>query len=407
MGECSAAAAALGYGSALRPAAGSNPEFPFGCFYIHGSNPLHLNNVHGWANNIGRLLCKAQAPTPSPTVECGSHTDCANIYGADKPVCSKGICKAACKADESSRRRSISNCDEGYCRATWSGAIRELQSTCETTCHEAVGCQLAVCAPDEQTICPRYTVSDCAYNSKARAYCQTKCSATIGCQAAPAPAPTPPAPTPATDQGFALVGLIPIVIQIVFACLYKQKVVDQIQPLPPAQAPHQHDPVAQTDFKYGVFSCCGDTNVCLHACCCSVARLAHNTQVTGVMDYWMTVGLIILSPICAVCCVPICFQTWIRMEIKKKLGIEPDAVKDCVCASCCNCCTIAQAAREIDERSAVVVKCCCNLTQQAPASVVMGVATELATVPLATGHDNVTDSKEPIDSKEAGDAAPR
>lgn len=144
-----------------------------------------------------------------------------------------------------------------------------------------------------------------------------------------------------------------------FAFLYKQKVVDRIPPLNPAPL----GGALATDFKYGIFSCFEDTNTCLHACFCSPCRVAHNTQVTGVMDYWVTIVVMFLSGIGAQCCVPQCLLTYYRMEIKKKVGVNPEAVMDCICSACCGCCSIAQAAREVDEKCGVRVACCCDMQQ--------------------------------------------
>lgn len=160
------------------------------------------------------------------------------------------------------------------------------------------------------------------------------------------------------------------IIGLIFAFMYKQKVVDQIQPLPPQQPP-QPGAIAQTDFKYGVFSCFDDTNICLHATCCGLCRNAHTLQVVGAMDYWMAILVGYLAQACSCWC---CFSTYTRMETKKRLGIPADAIMDCLCSTFCACCAVAQAAREVDERTGVVVKCCCDLSQQARQPVVMGVA---------------------------------
>lgn len=78
--------------------------------------------------------------------------------------------------------------------------------TCQTTCHQSVGCQ-ALCAPDEHSRRRQLGLSCvywhahvyCSHPGEVRETCWTTCHAAIGCQASPVPAPTAapnPAPTP-------------------------------------------------------------------------------------------------------------------------------------------------------------------------------------------------------------------
>jgi hypothetical protein len=60
---------------------------------------------------------------------------------------------------------------------------------------------------------------------------------------------------------------------------------------------------------------------------------------------------------------PQCLFAYFRLQIKQKLGIKDDVVMDFICSACCSCCTIAQAAREVDARTGVSVSCPCNLNQ--------------------------------------------
>jgi Cys-rich protein (TIGR01571 family) len=155
-------------------------------------------------------------------------------------------------------------------------------------------------------------------------------------------------------------GFFGIGIVVVFAFFYKQKVVDTIpvlNPVPPSGAP---------DFKHGMFDCFGDMNTCLFGWCCGTVRVAHTAQVTGVMDFWMAIGAQIASLFCTVCCVPWCLWTYLRMEIKKKLGITPNPAMDFLWTFCCTGCSICQAAREVDEHCGVTVSCPFTVTRGAP-----------------------------------------
>lgn len=140
---------------------------------------------------------------------------------------------------------------------------------------------------------------------------------------------------------------------LVFACMYKTKVVDTI----PIVAPKSS---ANASFKAGLFQCFGNCHLCMHSFCCGACRLGHSMQVAGVCEYWPAVMLWYLLPCCNVCC-----GVYHRIRLRQKLGLAPDICCDILSYLFCACCAIGQDAIEVDVESGAEVSCCCTVNVQA------------------------------------------
>lgn len=166
----------------------------------------------------------------------------------------------------------------------------------------------------------------------------------------------------------AVPGFLVLVIQVIYMFQYKAKVVDMIQ------VNLNNPPV-----EYGLCGCFEDCDACLQGWCCGLARLSHSSHVLGVMDYWPTCGLLCVASSCGCGLGGLCFLTYIRMKIKEKLGMLPNAVED-FCVMCwCTCCAIIQQGRDVDQRMGVKTSFCCNLQQN------MLAAPQMAGHPAAAG----------------------
>lgn len=140
--------------------------------------------------------------------------------------------------------------------------------------------------------------------------------------------------------------LVEIVMALLFGFLYKQKIVDRIGVL-------VQQPAANRGFTHTLFGCLDDTQICAYGFCCAAVRNAHNTHVTGVMDFFPS--------LCATFICPVIYITWAYIEIKKKLGLQVDCVPDVLSACCCSACSICQAAQEIDKAMHVKTSCLFNV----------------------------------------------
>mmetsp|Transcript_125700 Transcript_125700/g.250859 ORF Transcript_125700/g.250859 Transcript_125700/m.250859 type:complete len:316 (+) Transcript_125700:91-1038(+) len=150
-------------------------------------------------------------------------------------------------------------------------------------------------------------------------------------------------------------GLIQLVLTWCYMCRYKVAVVDRIQ--------QRYDgPIQPRDL----FGCCEDNESCVKGWLCPLNRMAHSAHVTGVLDYWMTCLLLTCLPCC-----DLCVATWLRMQIKEKIGIIPSVVEDFCSMCCCGCCAIIQQGKEVDTRMQVRVRGCFDVEQAGSAATQM------------------------------------
>lgn len=149
------------------------------------------------------------------------------------------------------------------------------------------------------------------------------------------------------QQSSGVGSLLQIAVGLIFAFLYKSKVVDKIPRLEPREAGSRGK-----EFSQALCACWSSGHLCLHVWCCVACRAAHSWAVAGVMDYWPGVVFNFCCP-----CLGFCMRT----ELRKTLGLEPDGFMDCLKWCCCYPCAVGQDALQVDEDSGVVVRCCCQL----------------------------------------------
>lgn len=144
-----------------------------------------------------------------------------------------------------------------------------------------------------------------------------------------------------------------LIIGLIFAFVYKSKVVGSAPSLQPKQANSQGK-----DFPKGLFACFSHLHYCLHVSCCASCRVAHTWQVAGILDFWPSIMLM--------CCCGAWMSCingfWARKKLREQLGMEEDSAMDCIKAFfCCSACMAGQDALAVDEATGVEVRCCCNL----------------------------------------------
>lgn len=151
---------------------------------------------------------------------------------------------------------------------------------------------------------------------------------------------------------FLLVSLVIWCLQIAFACMYKQKVVDLIPSL-------EQRPISTLeDFQQDIFACCSEQHLCLHAGFCCQCRAAHTWHVAGICEYWPALGLLFLGHVAKIaCCVDAIIYTYFRMKLKEKLGIRPNPCMDLAYSVFCPCCAVGQEAMAVDQELGTQVDC--------------------------------------------------
>lgn len=137
-------------------------------------------------------------------------------------------------------------------------------------------------------------------------------------------------------------GEVVIMLQVFFAIAYFFAVVKNYPKLPEGfQVPLE---VAAFQSKSAVRVVCDRRweNVLL-ACCCPAPRAAHTMDSTGVVDFWPGCVLMAIAPCCTL---------WLvhsLTKLKDKLATtRQGCLTDCLCASFCGCCVVAQDAIALD-----------------------------------------------------------
>jgi len=148
---------------------------------------------------------------------------------------------------------------------------------------------------------------------------------------------------------------VQLVVCLSFTYLYKKHVVDQILPLQPLEAGSRGK-----DFSRSLCDCLGHPQLCWYAICCLPCRAAHTWNVAGVLDYLLGVFSYTL---CTFVGCWWCIGAKMRMDMRRKLGMEEDTCCDFIAWFCCPLCAAGQEALEVDELSRVDVACCFKLTR--------------------------------------------
>lgn len=152
----------------------------------------------------------------------------------------------------------------------------------------------------------------------------------------------------------AVLTVIQCAIGLVFAVLYKSKVVDKIDYLE-AKVPNTQG----KDFPSGLFDCASDKHMFLHVCFCLPCRVAHTWHVAELLRYWPSVAVMVVCPHC----LPCIGAFWGRAKLREKLGMEADRMSDFLKLLCCCMCVFAQDAYKVDEETGVEVQCFCKIAQ--------------------------------------------
>jgi len=116
-------------------------------------------------------------------------------------------------------------------------------------------------------------------------------------------------------------------------------------------------------WKFGLFECFGDFNICCVTCLCPAIRWADTIRMAGFMGFWsaltILLGLLILNEVTAgfVSIIILILLTYYRQQQRKMFEMQHgtcgSCVEDVLSYGCCACCSIVQEARHMEEAWAV------------------------------------------------------
>lgn len=123
-------------------------------------------------------------------------------------------------------------------------------------------------------------------------------------------------------------------------------------------------------WRFGLFDCLGDLNICCLTCCCPAIRWADTIRMAGFLSFWtgfmVFLGLQLLGPvwsavspqtasICGV--ILLIILVFYRQRQRRLFGMQSGTLgsyaEDCFTYCCCGCCAIIQEARHLEEAWAV------------------------------------------------------
>merc|ERR1740117_541136 len=126
-------------------------------------------------------------------------------------------------------------------------------------------------------------------------------------------------------------------------------------------------PPALYDFRqwrFDLFSCTDDVEICLCAICCPGIRWALTISIAGLGNFWAAlVTYVCLAALAMLTCfslslahgcslILLILMVWHRQALREPFGMERGGfsmVTDVFLFVCCSCCTIAQDARHVEE----------------------------------------------------------
>jgi len=152
------------------------------------------------------------------------------------------------------------------------------------------------------------------------------------------------------------------ILSMIFACVYKSKVIDNPQP-GIGVLRRQYD--TRPEFKQGLFECIKDPHICCMTVCCPWVRIAHTNEAADVCGYWETFVVMWCATLCV--CGPLCLNVYFRMHVKEALGIQDNCCVDVLQAFFCLSCVTGQQALAVDEGMGYKFTCPFTMTSFAEA----------------------------------------
>jgi len=194
----------------------------------------------------------------------------------------------------------------------------------------------------------------------------------------------------------AIMVMVPVVVFVVVALNYETGVVDQRPQFPSAVPPEWS--MQNSDFRFDLFRCFDDCQVCMHGFIFGECRDADTYNAAGVATYWSFIWIACLvlfltnvlgvatqvalgeavkgsssnhitqaSNSMATLVMQFFFSMYLaslRQQLRKKLGGHGNkTAMDFLCYWCCPWCIVCQNARQIDGIQNIEVQCCCKVVK--------------------------------------------
>lgn len=164
-----------------------------------------------------------------------------------------------------------------------------------------------------------------------------------------------------------------IVIVVIAAHIYRHNKVDPKPGDIPQDGFVHTKELVERQWRYGLFDCFADFNICCIGWCCSAVRWADTMRMAGFLTFWlalaMWLGVIAVQLIVPGAGLLICLSgMFYRQKLREKFDNNPGTCRtwceDCLTWWCCPCCALIQEARHVEE--AYIVGHPCILSESQP-----------------------------------------
>jgi len=148
--------------------------------------------------------------------------------------------------------------------------------------------------------------------------------------------------------------LISGAIMLIYACVYKQKVIVGPPPLPKVNS-------IISGPRRGLFECFWYPDTCLYTTFCLPVVAAKNYYAADVCPFWPGCVLTFLGTYSPFYCLSVFARTVLSGRVQDKLGIRHNFCMDCLQTAFCFPCDVGRESLEVDREIGVEISCCCQV----------------------------------------------
>jgi len=145
------------------------------------------------------------------------------------------------------------------------------------------------------------------------------------------------------------------IVMLAYATIYKSKIVDHLEHLPP-----KGDDSYWRERHYGLFSCFSRPDLCMWSTFCTPVVAAKNYDVGNVMGYYASCFCLFLGMFTCFwpfyCILALVRTSW-SQKLSRNLRLRPDFCLDFWTTLFCFPCDVARESMEVDEAIGVELKC--------------------------------------------------
>jgi len=144
------------------------------------------------------------------------------------------------------------------------------------------------------------------------------------------------------------------IVMLLFACVYKKRVVNEIGELPRS--------MHFMSNELSLFICLKKPQTCLHTVFCMPVVLGKNYNAVGVMGFWPGCIFSFLLTYTPLWPLGVLIRAILAKKVQDIIGHKTTMLKACVNSLCCMPCDVGRESEEVDDELGAEISCCCKAT---------------------------------------------